>query len=974
MGILSILDVARTALSVQQYGVDVTGHNIANVNTPEYSRQNPIITAREPAPYGGQLFGRGVDLTSIVRSTDQLVEKQLRQEKSSMVSSQEMENYMRIFEGLFNENSETSISALLSGFWNSWQDISNNPSGVPERIALYEHAGLLSGQLNALNSDLTQIETDLTSAVGIGIERINQITSEIATLNGQIVSRESDGSNANDLRDQRIARVSELSEYLDVQTFEQSNGALTVATSRGGILVSEKDNFELKLGGTKGDRVLWENSGGTTVDITNYLTNGKLGGWLEMRDEIVAKYKLDLDAVIKEFVWSVNEQHSQGVGLNLFDAAVTGTYETGSSGLLATLSYGDKIDYTKDFKMWTYDSGSTSPVAVDVDMGISTANPSFAGNFGVSDTTYTIEITQGGTVNTDAIQFSWSESKTSTSGTQTLLASGTTVDIDGVTLSFAADDVLVAGNTLTVNTVDGGTAAAPVVMTPTATDTANNILDTYTFTVDSASGGTIGTDDIEIDWSNSITSGTFTLTAADTTVTVDGMELPFTSGYLFADDTFTITTDANGTPTASLPSEWHWTLDSFVDQFNRQTPRVTASKTSGNALSFAPDTSGTGRELENYSYSGGATAANTTVTVNNYDMLTTSTPAGTPFTVTQIGAVENTGIAGGGTLTSVTVNPGDEDDLTDSGTCSFTYDGADWIVTSVPAAYFDSDTDNIGGDATGFGFDLTAGGSAEIAVVTAGAVVNGTVVTFDINPDNWRVSNVPAAYTLASDTDIGGDNDGFGIDLNDDGSSDITVSFATALTADGIVAFDIAAAAGTYSFGFSDDTAQDAGLMAALGINTFFQGSSAGSVGINTVLNNKDYIAAAQLEAGTGDLAAGDNSNALAIADLQYTSAVISQWTTDRIDGNTEGSVTATVEGYYHGMVGSIGVTASSISRAKEFSEVMVNKLRNVRDSISAVSLDEEMTNLIKFQHAYAAAAKLITVADEMYVTLLQVK
>jgi len=581
MSILSVLDVARTALSVQQYGVDVTGHNIANVNTPEYSRQSPIIEGRQPAKYAGLLFGRGVDVDSIVRSTDQLVEKQLRQEKSSLSSSQEMENYMRIFEGLFNENSETSISALLSGFWNSWQDISNNPSGVPERIALYEHSSLLSGQLNTLSSDLTQLETDLTSAVSVGIEKINQITSEIATLNSQIVGMEVDGSTANDLRDQRIARVSELSEYLDVQTFEQENGALTVVTSRGGILVSEKENFDLEMGGTDGDRVLWENSSGTTVDITNYLTNGKLGGWLEMRDEIVAKYKLDLDAVTKEFVWSVNQQHSQGAGLEAFNT-VTGAYQ----------------------------------------------------------------------------------------------ATDTTAALDSSGLTFE-DEI-----------VDGG----------------------------------------------------FRLWLYDS------------SGAYDSDTTVIIDVDLTE-------------IDDIVDAVNAIDPAKIAATTINNKLQISG--------------------------------------------------------------------------------------------------------------------------------------VNG------------------------------------------------------------------------YTFAFSDDTSN---VLAALGVNTFFQGSSSGSIGVNTVLNNKDYIAAAQIDAGTGNFAAGDNINALAVADLQFTSAVISQWTIDRINGNTEGSVTATVEGYYHAMVGSIGVTASSISRSKEFNEVMVNKLGNIRDSISAVSLDEEMANLIKFQHAYAAAAKLINVADEMYVTLLEVK
>ncbi|NQT69841.1 MAG: flagellar hook-associated protein FlgK [Desulfobacteraceae bacterium] len=972
MSIISILDIARTALSTQQYGIEVTGHNIANVNTPEYSRQRPVIVAEDPLKRGGLLLGCGADVSSVIRATDQLVENRLMLEKSSMLSSQEMENYMRIFEGLFNENSDTSISSLLSDFWNSWHDISNDPSGVPQRIALYEQSSLLAEQLNILSQDLTQIETDLTGAVKTGIESINRLTGEIANLNRQIITVESDGNTANDLRDKRNARISELYGYLDVQTFEQDNGAFTVTTSRGGILVNGTENFDLKLGGANGNGVLWENSSGTSVDITNYVTNGKLGGWLEMRDGIVAKYKLDLDAVAKEFAWSVNEQHSQGVGLKFFDAAVTGTYKTDSSGLLATLAYGDKIDYTKDFKMWTYDSGETLPVPVDVDMGISTANPSYTNNFASVNSYYTIEVTQGGTVNTDGIQLRWSKNGGAWTS-ETILATDIDVVIDGSTLGFAAGDVLVAGNTLTVNTAVAAGTPAPVVMTPTGT--ANNILDTYTFTVATGSGGTIGTDSIQIGWSNSVTSGTFTLDASTTTVTVDGMELPFTSGYLFAGDAFTITTDANGTPTATLPSDWHWTLDSFVSQFNRQTPRVTASKTSANALTFTPYTAGTDRELKNYSYSGGATAANTTVTVNNYDMLTASTPAGTPFTVTQTPAIENTTDTIAAQTASVTIiNPAEADESVSGIILEWDQPTTSWSVQN-DGGFTGGIV--IGGTNLADEVDLQLGGSGTdditVTVTGAGAGVDAETVTFDINTDNWRVSNVPGAYTLA-DGDIGGDNDGFDIDLNGDGSSDIAVSFATALTADGIVAFDIAAAAGTYSFGFSDDTAQDSGLTAALGINTFYQGSSAGSIGINTVLSNKDYIAAAQIDAGTGDRAAGNNSNALAIADLQYTDTVIAQVTVDRINGNSVGSVTATIENYYHATIGSIGVTSSSIVRAKEFNEIMVNNLNAVRDAVSAVSLDEEMANLIKFQHAYAAAAKIINVADEMYVALLQVK
>ena len=258
------------------------------------------------------------------------------------------------------------------------------------------------------------------------------------------------------------------------------------------------------------------------------------------------------------------------------------------------------------------------------------------------------------------------------------------------------------------------------------------------------------------------------------------------------------------------------------------------------------------------------------------------------------------------------------------------------------------------------------------------------------------------------------------------------------------------------------------GLLAALGINTFFKGDSAGSIGTNAQIKNKDYIAAGKIinnvglavpaatNTSTGSIttsgpytdtanatytigiiddvgtikfrwkkddgawsaninitigspqtinagvtltfnpgtyvdtdtftidvtalsdtsetiAVGDNTNALAITDLQNDSRDIEQWAISRggSTANSSSNVAARVEAYYHAMVGSIGIISASTSRGRAFNEVMVNKLSEIRDSISAVSIDEEMTNLIKFQNAYAAAAKLITISDEMLDTLL---
>jgi len=771
-GLGLVLSIAKDAMAAQQYGVNVTAHNIANVSTDGYSRQTSVNEAKEPAHYAGLLLGRGVDTTQVLRTTDQFIEKQLRERKSDMLTSQELENYMQVLEGLFNENSESSISTMLSEFWNLWHDIANNPSGSPERIALYEHSILMSDQFDTLNTDLTQLQTDLTNAMNAGINEINQITSELAQVNSQLVGMETGISIANDLRDKRNTLTSELAQYIDVKGFEQSNGSLSIVTAKGCVLVHGNDSYNLVLGGDNGDRVMWKSDSGVVAgDITDYITNGKLGGWLEMRDEIIEKYKLDLNAMAEEFIWTVNRQHSEGVGLQLFDAAVTGTYKTGSSGLLETLTYGNKIDYTKDFKMWINDSNAAPATFSDVtvDMGKSTASVSNWGGSGGTSDTYTFTVVMGGTVGTGSQEIAYSNSDDSVTGTISVNATGSYSTSDGVTFDIGAG-TLVAGNTFTVNTKADG---SPDELILAASETANSVSDTYTFTVTTA--GTIETDTPVIAWSNSVTSGTITITAAGD-YTVDGMTLEFTLGSLFKDDVFTITTNASGKPTANLPSAWHWTLESFKDEFNTQVENVfgagnnyvDASVTSENALKFSPD---------------------------------------------------------------------------------------------------------------------------------AG-----------------------------------------------------------------------------YSFGFGDHNFDDNGLLASLGINTFFQGSGAGSIAVNSVLNNKDYIAAAQIDADTGDFAAGDNTNALAIADLQYTSTDIGLWTCDRIDGDTEGGVTATIDDYYHSMISSIGIKSSSISRGRAFNAVMANKLSDIRDSISAVSLDEEMTNLIKFQTAFEAAAKLISVSDEMLNTLLNVK
>lgn len=161
---------------------------------------------------------------------------------------------------------------------------------------------------------------------------------------------------------------------------------------------------------------------------------------------------------------------------------------------------------------------------------------------------------------------------------------------------------------------------------------------------------------------------------------------------------------------------------------------------------------------------------------------------------------------------------------------------------------------------------------------------------------------------------------------------------------------------GYHKYAFANDTAN---ILQVSGINTFFSGTDAGSIAINSaVAKNLDLLASGSVNAN-GEIFRGDNTNALKIADLQYSQIGFS------------GGANETLDDFYNSLVSAIGNSSRSTNRSLEFNTTLQSQLQELRDSVSGVSLDEEMANLIKFQHAYAAAAKLITMSDEMLLSLL---
>jgi len=166
-----------------------------------------------------------------------------------------------------------------------------------------------------------------------------------------------------------------------------------------------------------------------------------------------------------------------------------------------------------------------------------------------------------------------------------------------------------------------------------------------------------------------------------------------------------------------------------------------------------------------------------------------------------------------------------------------------------------------------------------------------------------------------------------------------------------------------YEFQLGTDTS---GIYAALGLNTYFEGSSAASISVNGDVNGDiDFINAGHVN-GAGEYNEGDNTNALKMKEMGMTNVNI----TTSFDGTTN----QTLVEYYDGTVAVVGADTGTAKFNKNFQETLASDLNDKQQEISGVNIDEEMSNLIKYQHSYTAAAKLITTADQMLQTLLGMK
>ncbi|PID73644.1 MAG: flagellar hook-associated protein FlgK [Desulfobacterales bacterium] len=292
-----IFDLGRTALLTQQQGINITGHNIANVNTKGYSRQVLVLETNQPIDTICGQVGAGVGAKTVERVYALFLSRQINEASTNQGAWEASRQILEQVEFVFNESTGFGLNESMENFWNAWQDLSNNPSGLTEREVLLVKADTMARDFQGAHEYLERLQGDTQNLINDTVERINQLAREITNLNDKINRIEAGNQNANDLQDRRDVKIRELAELVDIDTIQGD----------GGLLYVHAAGHPLVIGLSSPETM-------TLEDVKDSVAGGRLKGCLDGYGE-VESCKEDLRLLACSIRDQVNAVHEDGYDL-----------------------------------------------------------------------------------------------------------------------------------------------------------------------------------------------------------------------------------------------------------------------------------------------------------------------------------------------------------------------------------------------------------------------------------------------------------------------------------------------------------------------------------------------------------------------------------------------------------------------------------------------------------------------------------
>jgi flagellar hook-associated protein 1 FlgK len=319
-GLNGVLDMAKWATLSQQANIEVVAHNIANVNTPGFSRQKVVLeTGLSITTALGQM-GTGVRAVAVHRAYDKFISSQLNFETQMLGYCKARDYNLLRAEEIFNEAADHGLSTMMGEFWNAWQALAVNPRGQAERVGLLSTAEMMAEDFNKKHGDLYTLQKDINSNIKGAVNDINGLVDQIVELNERISSIELGKDNANDFRDQRDVLLDELAEKIGISYFEDSSGQAAIFLENGNPLVEGRIGWHVAVQFDPANhnfyKVMWDDGAGGLTDLTARISRGELSGLIEMRDTTIPAYLKKVDQLAAGIIREVNKLHYNGYGLD----------------------------------------------------------------------------------------------------------------------------------------------------------------------------------------------------------------------------------------------------------------------------------------------------------------------------------------------------------------------------------------------------------------------------------------------------------------------------------------------------------------------------------------------------------------------------------------------------------------------------------------------------------------------------------
>jgi flagellar hook-associated protein 1 len=305
------LAAALSGLIADQGALAATTNNVANVNTPGYSREEPVLVASDPVVLEPLTFGTGVTLENIQSITDPVLESQIQQQTQAQSQYSTLASALEQTQTNFSSTAG-DIGTAISNFFASINQLSTNASDLSLRQGVLTAAGNLASAFNTTANNLTEQQGSLDLSVVQQVSQINQLSQQIAQLNGQISNLQNLDQNAGTFVDQRQQAIDQLSSLVDVSVIPADN-SLTLTTANGAPLVTGEQSYQLT---TQANSAGLHEVYSEGNNITSQITSGQLGGTLQARDQEIPAIQSQLDTLAAGIANSVNAVQTTGYDLN----------------------------------------------------------------------------------------------------------------------------------------------------------------------------------------------------------------------------------------------------------------------------------------------------------------------------------------------------------------------------------------------------------------------------------------------------------------------------------------------------------------------------------------------------------------------------------------------------------------------------------------------------------------------------------